>query len=101
MAKITMNDFVDNMYAVPAYAGMTKRGIRQLLDLFIGDVVKHIKEGDEILVNGLGKISTKIVHKPAHKARNPKTGDEVKVPAKNTVRTRLLLEKPLRTEMAK
>lgn len=101
MSKANMDMFVNNMHNTPAYAGMTKRGIRQMLDLFIGDIVKHIKDGDEILINGLGKLTTTVVHKPAHTGRNPKTGEAIKVPAKNFIRTRLLLEKPLRTEMAK
>lgn len=98
--KITMTQFVDNMQAIPAYANMSKRGVRQLLDLFVADVVKNIEEGNEVVINGLGKISTKKIHKPAHQARNPRTGEPVKVPAKNSIRTRLLLDKALRERMA-
>lgn len=99
--KVTMSQFVDNMFGVPAYGNMSKRGIRQMLDLFVADIVKNVEEGNEVYISGLGKLSTKKVHRAAHQGRNPKTGEAIKIPAKNSIRTRFLLEKSLRERMAK
>lgn len=101
MNRITIKDLVNHMSTEPASVGMTKRAIREFIDTLIEYTADHLKDGDEILLSGLGKIKTEIVHRPEHTARNPKTGETVKVEAKNTVRARLLLEKTLRTEMTK
>ena len=99
--KTDMDLVVDGIQAIPAYADMSKRKIRQILDLFIADVADRVKKGKEVRIQGLGKITTTKTHRPAHEARNPRTGEPVKVSAKNVIRTRFLLEKTIRTEMAK
>ena len=44
-------------------------------------IVKTLKKGDEVAIAGLGKFSVKL--RKAREARNPKTGETVKVKAKN------------------
>jgi DNA-binding protein HU-beta len=45
-----------------------------------------LKKGDEVSLAGLGIFSVKAV--PARMARNPKTGEQVKVAAKNAPKFR-------------
>jgi len=47
-------------------------------------IVTHLKKGEDVRLKGLGKFYAK--HRNAHKARNPKTGKQVDVPARNYLR---------------
>ena len=49
------------------------------------DAITHaLKKGEEVSVAGFGKFSIK--HRDARDARNPKTGETVKVPATKVVK---------------
>ncbi len=51
----------------------------QVVDTVVEAIVKTLKKGDEVSIAGLGIFSVK--PRAARMARNPKTGEQVKVPA--------------------
>lgn len=59
---------------------LTKADAEKALNAFIKTVEETLKNGEEIVLVGFGKFFT--VHKAATTGRNPKTGEEIKIPAK-------------------
>lgn len=67
---------VEEVYTV---LGGTKASAEKAVDTMIDSIVKTLKKGDEVSIAGLGIFSTK--ERAARTARNPRTGESVKVPA--------------------
>ena len=67
--------------AVHAVLGSTKVQAEQVVDTVFGSIVMTLKKGEEVSVAGFGKFVSKA--RPARMARNPKTGEQVKVAASN------------------
>ena len=65
-------------------AGVTQAQARAVIDAMKESIFTHLKAGEEVRLKGMGKFYVK--HRKAHKARNPKTGKQVNVPAKNYLR---------------
>ncbi len=65
--------------AVNAQLGTTKVQAEAVVDTVFDTIVKTLEKGDEVSIAGLGKFVVK--HRKARDARNPKTGETVKVPA--------------------
>ncbi len=59
--------------------GSTKVQAENVVDTIIDSIVATLKKGDEVSIAGLGIFSVK--SRAARTARNPKTGESVKVPA--------------------
>ena len=59
--------------------GGTKVQAEEIVDGMIQEITQTLKRGEEVSLAGLGIFSTKA--RPARMARNPKTGEQVKVPA--------------------
>jgi DNA-binding protein HU-beta len=59
--------------------GGTKVASEELVDGMITEIIKTLKKGDEVSIAGLGIFSVK--DRAARMARNPKTGEQVKVAA--------------------
>lgn len=59
--------------------GGTKVMAENIIESVISNIVETLKKGDEVSLAGLGIFSTK--QRAARMARNPKTGEQVKVPA--------------------
>lgn len=57
----------------------TKVQAEQVIDAVISAIVTTLKKGDEVSIAGLGIFATK--KRAAREARNPRTGEMVKVPA--------------------
>jgi len=70
--------------AAAKQAGVTQKQARTVLDAVKEAIVAHLKKGEDVRLTGLGKFYAK--HRSAHKARNPKTGKQVDVPARNYLR---------------
>lgn len=64
---------------VHAKIGGTKVAAEEVVDGLIGAIISTLKKGDEVSIAGLGIFSVKA--RAARMARNPKTGEQVKVPA--------------------
>lgn len=72
MNKQALADFVH------AKIGGTKVASEELVNSIIDEIVSTLKKGTEVSIAGLGIFSVK--DRPARNARNPKTGETVKVP---------------------
>jgi len=70
--------------AASKQAGVSQKQARLVLDSVKAEIIAQLKTGEEVRLKGLGKFYAK--HKDAHKARNPKTGQQVDVPAHNYLR---------------
>jgi DNA-binding protein HU-beta len=64
---------------VNATLGTTKVQAEAVVDTVIETIIKTLSRGDEVAIAGLGKFVVKM--RKARDARNPKTGETVKVPA--------------------
>lgn len=82
--KIIHMNKVALVEAVNAVLGTTKVQAEQVVDTVFDSIVKSLKKGDEVAVAGFGKFVVKT--RAAREARNPKTGEKVKVPASKVVR---------------
>ena len=65
--------------AVHGVLGGTKVQAEQVVDTVFDSIVKTLSKGDEVAIAGIGKFVVKM--RKARVARNPKTGETVKVPA--------------------
>jgi len=65
--------------AVYEKMGGTKKTAQDLVDLVFDTITKTLKDGEEISISGFGTFSAK--ERKARKARNPRTGEMVDVPA--------------------
>ncbi len=71
----------DLIAQVAANAGTTlsKSEVEKVLDSFRDVIQASVKKGDDVSYPGLGKFSR--VQRKARQARNPRTGEAIKVPA--------------------
>jgi DNA-binding protein HU-beta len=65
--------------AVHELLGGTKVQAEQVVDKVFDSIVMHLKKGDEVSIAGIGIFSVKT--RAARQARNPRTGEAIKVPA--------------------
>jgi DNA-binding protein HU-beta len=65
--------------AVQQVLGGTKVQAEQAVDTVIESIVNTLKKGDEVSIAGLGIFSAK--QRAARTARNPRTGESIKVAA--------------------
>lgn len=65
--------------AIQNHLGGTKVQAEQVVDLIIESIVSTLKKGDEVSIAGLGIFSAK--QRAARTARNPRTGEAIKVAA--------------------
>ncbi|MEI6528652.1 MAG: HU family DNA-binding protein [bacterium] len=65
--------------AVHGVLNTTKVQAEQVVDKVFDSIVATLKKGEEVSVAGLGIFSVKA--RAAREARNPRTGETVKVPA--------------------
>lgn len=75
------NELIDS---IAAEAGITKADAGKALDAFVASVSAALKKGDEIRLVGFGTFS--VSKRAATTARNPRTGAEIKVPAKKVAK---------------
>jgi nucleoid DNA-binding protein len=59
--------------------GGTKKAADDIVDLVFDTITNALKDGQEVAITGFGIFSVK--QKAARKARNPRTGEMVDVPA--------------------
>ncbi|MDZ7655583.1 MAG: HU family DNA-binding protein [Sulfurimicrobium sp.] len=65
---------------VASISGESKKAVESILKT-AGDVIQaELQEGGEAVLPGLGKLTAKA--KAARTGRNPKTGEEIEIPAK-------------------
>jgi DNA-binding protein HU-beta len=70
--------------AIAANAGLSKADAKKALDAFVGATTTALKGGDRISLVGFGSFS--VSKRAARTGRNPQSGKEIKIAAKNVVR---------------
>ncbi len=71
------NELIDSM---AAEAGMTKSNTAVALDAIVASITSALKKGDEVRLVGFGTFA--VSKRAATTARNPRTGETIKIPAK-------------------
>jgi DNA-binding protein HU-beta len=77
----TTKNKTDLIESVSAKSGLSKADATKAVDAVFATVTDTLKDGDALAILGFGKFSAS--HKEASKARNPATGAEIDVPARN------------------
>ncbi len=70
--------------AMAGEAEMSKADAKKALDAFIKVTGDTLKAKDKIALVGFGSFS--VSERPARTGRNPQTGKEIQIPAKNVVK---------------
>ena len=70
--------------AIASLTGETKKATEATVDAFAEVVKEAVAKGDDVRLAGVFNLT--IERKEARTARNPSTGGEVQVPAKNVVK---------------
>ncbi len=73
--------FID---AISADAGISKAAAKKALDSFLTNVSSDLEKGERVSLVGFGSFS--VSNRAARTGRNPQTGKEIKIAAKNVVR---------------
>jgi DNA-binding protein HU-beta len=69
---------------------MPKKKSEEILNDFVGLIVKHLKKGDRIRIGGLGILVVR--KRAARMGRNPATGEPIKIKASKKVAFRATKE---------
>jgi len=70
--------------AMASGAGISKADAKRALDAFVDTTTKALKKGDRLSLVGFGSFS--VSKRSARKGRNPQTGKEIQIKAKNVVK---------------
>ena len=70
--------------SIASNSGLSKADAKKALDGFITSTTDALKKGDRISLVGFGSFS--VSKRSARTGRNPQTGKEIKIPAKNVVK---------------
>ncbi len=70
--------------AMASGANISKADAKRALDSFIDTTSNALKKGDRVALVGFGSFS--VSRRAARKGRNPQTGKEIQIAAKNVVR---------------
>ncbi|MEM7424816.1 MAG: HU family DNA-binding protein [Pseudomonadota bacterium] len=70
--------------AMASDAGLSKADAKRALDAFVTCTTKSLKKGDRVALVGFGSWDVK--KRAARKGRNPQTGKEITIKAKNVVK---------------
>lgn len=65
-------------------AGITKAQAQSALNSFLDSTTGALKKGDKLTLVGFGTFS--VTNRAARTGRNPRTGKEIKIPAKKVVK---------------
>ncbi len=74
-------DLID---AIAAELNLSKVDAKKAVEVFFSTLEKGLKESKKVSIVGFGAWS--VVEKEARDARNPRTGEVIKVPAKKAVK---------------
>lgn len=82
---MTKSDFIDTVYqrVNDEGADITKKDTNALFDLIFDTLAEAVNEDERFAVPGFGTFELR--HRKARKGRNPQTGEEIQIPASNTV----------------
>jgi len=70
--------------AMASGAGISKADAKRALDAFVGATSGALSKGDRVSLVGFGSFS--VTHRASRKGRNPQTGKEITIAAKNVIK---------------
>ncbi len=73
---MTKTELIDK---IASDAGLTKADAQRALDATLDNIKKALKKGQKVTLVGFGTFS--VTKRKARKGRNPRTGEEIKIPA--------------------
>ena len=76
--------------SIASDAEVSKVEARKALESFLENVKQTLKKGDRISLVGFGSWS--VSKRSAREGRNPRTGETIKIPAKNVVKFKAGME---------
>ncbi len=76
----------DLVSSIAAKAGLTKAAAEKALNAFVESVTSSLKRGEKVSLVGFGTFE--VATRAARKGRNPRTGEELHIPASKTPRFR-------------
>lgn len=65
-------------------AELTKKESAQAVDAIVESITEALKKGDKVTLVGFGTFS--VTKRKPRKGRNPKTGEEIKIPATKSLK---------------
>jgi DNA-binding protein HU-beta len=65
--------------SVAGSTGESRRTVNDVIDATIGQIQTQVKKGERVALPGFGTFERR--NRSARTARNPRTGEEIKVPA--------------------
>ena len=71
----------DLVKAISSKTDVSQKNVSAVLDGFVQVVTEALQQGQKVFLSGLGKFEVR--KRAARTARNPKTGEVVKVPKRN------------------
>ena len=74
---------VELVEAVAAETGLTKADATRAIDATFASITKALKKGDKLSLVGFGTFG--VSKRAAREGRNPRTGETVKIAARNAV----------------
>ena len=78
MSVMNKQEIVDR---VAGDVDMAKAQVLRVLEGILEEITKSLKKGGEVRLMGFGSFS--VTRRKATRGRNPKTGEEIKIPASN------------------
>ena len=78
---MTKKEYADKMSEL---SGLTKTDSMKAYDAFVATAQDYLVKGERVTLMGFGTLS--VQEKPARTARNPRTGETIKVKAKKVVK---------------
>ncbi len=72
------------------FPNFQKKHLNKIFDIFINEIKASLKRGEAVEIRSFGRFSIK-VHKDKM-ARNPKTGEKIRVPQKKIIRFKMAKE---------
>ncbi|RLE10597.1 DNA-binding protein HU [Candidatus Aerophobetes bacterium] len=61
--------------------GLTRKAVRQTLDAMTSAIARALAQGEKVTLVGFG--SFKVMRRRPRRGRNPRTGEEIQIPAKD------------------
>jgi DNA-binding protein HU-beta len=81
MSTTTKNDLIDY---ISNNAGLTKTDAEAALSAMTNGIKTALTDGNKVTLVGFGSFT--VNNRSARKGRNPQTGDEIDIPASNSVK---------------
>lgn len=69
---------------------LPEKQVKQIIDLFLNTITDSVRKGDNVIIQRFGTFRAVVLKEKI--ARNPQTGEKIKVPTYRTLRFKPCLE---------